>query len=202
MIETLQQELVDISALKAGVVWREKGKKSAKYLKAIHKNRTAQQYMSGIQVPSSNSDNPPTVSDDTDQMKTSAHQFYQHLYDAEPVWDDAIKDYLDDIQLTKTLDSNDAATLVKPFTINELIDQASRLTKQSSPGADGLSYPYLAILFQIPMLERLVTDLYNQALDGVFPTLWQDIRVRLLPKKGDLSLLKNWLRNSRDKATN
>ncbi|KAI9349940.1 hypothetical protein BD770DRAFT_413155 [Pilaira anomala] len=45
MIEALQQELVEIAALKSGVNWREKCEKSAKYLKSIHQHRTAQQYM-------------------------------------------------------------------------------------------------------------------------------------------------------------
>ncbi|KAG0739956.1 hypothetical protein G6F23_008599 [Rhizopus arrhizus] len=37
------------------------------------------------------------------------------------------------------------------------------------------------------------TKIYNTALAaGSFPSSWQDLRVRLLPKKGDLSTLKNW----------
>jgi hypothetical protein len=43
MISVLQQELVDINALKSGVRWREKGEKSAKYLRAIHQKRKNQQ---------------------------------------------------------------------------------------------------------------------------------------------------------------
>ena len=35
--------------------------------------------------------------------------------------------------------------------------------------------------------------LNNNALQNqTFPSSWQDIRVRLLPKKGDLQSLRNW----------
>lgn len=44
----------------------------------------------------------------------------------------------------------------------------------------------------MPCLKQIVHDVYNDALKGIIPPSWQDIRVRLLPKKGDLSSLKNW----------
>jgi hypothetical protein len=59
--------------------------------------------------------------------------------------------------------------------------------------ADGLGYQYLKILFQIPALEDLILTVYNNALSqGSTPLSWKDIRVSLLPKKGDLTDLKNW----------
>ncbi|KAG2202921.1 hypothetical protein INT47_008953 [Mucor saturninus] len=85
MIETLQQELVDISASKVGVVWREKRR----------------------------------------------HPF------------------------NKTLDPNNAVKLMSPLTIEELIEQASRLTKQSSPGVGGLGYLYLVVLFQFSHARKV-----------------------------------------------
>ena len=39
-IESLQQELVDIAALKAAICWREHGEKLAGYLKRMHRART------------------------------------------------------------------------------------------------------------------------------------------------------------------
>ncbi|GAA5802008.1 hypothetical protein HPULCUR_007468 [Helicostylum pulchrum] len=47
-IYSLQQELVDVSALKAGIVWREHGERSARYLKQVHQQRTAQKYMASL----------------------------------------------------------------------------------------------------------------------------------------------------------
>jgi hypothetical protein len=80
-----------------------------------------------------------------------------------------------------------------PITVDELYEQVKRSPKQSSPGADGLGYQYLKILFQIPSLEDLIVTVYNNALSqGSTPSSWKDIRVQLLPKKGDLTDLKNW----------
>lgn len=102
-------------------------------------------------------------------MITSTREFYQNFYDVEPVCNNAIKDYLNDIQFTKTLNPKVSVKLINPFTTDDLIEQASRRTKQSIPGADSLSYPYFAVLFQILMLEKLVDDVYNRALDDIFP---------------------------------
>jgi hypothetical protein len=42
-------------------------------------------------------------------------------------------------------------------------------------------------------LQPLILEVYNNALaKGNTPKSWKDIRVRLLPKKGDLAGLKNW----------
>ncbi|KAG1117144.1 hypothetical protein G6F40_003152 [Rhizopus arrhizus] len=49
------------------------------------------------------------------------------------------------------------------------------------------------LIYQFSPLKDLITKIYNTALAaGSFPSSWQDLRVRLLPKKGDLSTLKNW----------
>lgn len=195
MIETLQQELVEIAALKSGVTWREKGKKSAKYLKSIHQHRTAQQYMPGLRDPTiSTSTTPelPAVSQDSATMQTIAQRFYQRLYSTDDVDDKSIGAYLNEVTPTSTLTEEDSDLLTAPITLQELQNHASRLSSQSSPGSDGLGYPYLALLFSIQKLGQLVLTVYSDALDSIFPESWQDIRVRLLPKKGDLSLLKNW----------
>lgn len=83
--------------------------------------------------------------------------------------------------------------LESPFTIEDITLQVSRLTKASCPGEDGLGYPFLAFILRHKLLQPLLSSVYNDALRlGVFPSSWQDLRVRLLPKKGLLSDLKNW----------
>lgn len=79
----------------------------------------------------------------------------------------------------------------------DLITQAHRPTKFSSPGVDGLSYPYLAILFQIPCIQHLVSTIYNDAMKGVLPPSWQNIRVRLSCK---VTPQKRWLDLSEELA--
>lgn len=181
MIYTLQQELVDIAAMKAGATWREKGKRSASYLRAIHRHRTTQQYMASLQPPTTTAiatarTTTPSIrvneqsARDIDSMKDYAHQFYQMLYTADHVEEVDIVTYLNRINFDCTLSDSDQEKLMQSITINELIDQASRVSKPSSPGADGLSYPFLALLFQLPCLKNLVVQVYNDTLQGLFPS--------------------------------
>ncbi|CEP15119.1 hypothetical protein [Parasitella parasitica] len=241
MIHTLQQELVDIAALKAGDSWREQGERSAGYLKRIHQQRTTQQYMATLQEPvtgiipsadhaSSGPEERPGIADsgngpsevettlvdvpgiqhggatgravpatttassssDMETMKRHAWSYYTHLYRADPVSSSTINEYLDGIQFERVLTEDDKLSLMAPITIEELMEQATRSVKATAPGSDGLAYPYLALLFQFDSVKTLVLQVYNDALDGLFPSSWHDLRIRLLPKKGELALLKNW----------
>lgn len=67
----------------------------------------------------------------------------------------------------------------------------------SSLGNDELVYQYLKTLFGMKSLKKQIFQVCNDSLTSeLAPSSWKDIHVRLLPKKGDLSKLKNWLRVS------
>ncbi|GAN11057.1 conserved hypothetical protein [Mucor ambiguus] len=92
------------------------------------------------------------------------------------------------------LDSSHAR-LCAPFTPEDLMDGASRSRHhKSSPGMDGLPYKVIGVLFfQHPATLTLALQVFDEALSlGIFPPSWQQTCLILLPKKGDLSLLKNW----------
>lgn len=189
MIQTIHQELNDIAAIKAGIHWREHGERSAGFLKRIHTKRTTQQLITTLATDESTD----TPSSDPQIQQDIAHQFYQTLYTSSPVEDDLIDRYLSNIHFANKLSSEDRQSLLEPITIEDLTQQASRMVKTSSPGDDGLGYPYWSYLFSQPRIKQLATQVYNEALkDGLTPTSWKSIRVRLLPKKGSLSSLKNW----------
>jgi hypothetical protein len=198
MIQSLQQELVDIAALKSGITWREKGERSARYLKNIHQQRSHQQMITALQPPPSNDHEPHSQQpesrpiNDLPTMKSYAQTFYQQLYSIDHVDEQQIDRYLERIRFERQLTPTDQTTLLAPITTEDLITQSSRASIHSSPGSDGLGYPFLKLLFQIPILEQTLLAVYNDALSGVIPQSWQDLRVRLLPKKGDLSSLRNW----------
>ena len=286
MLQILQQELVDIAALRAGDTWREKGERSAGYLKRLHQTRSSQQYMATLQQPDpsavslegeepngdrraatttngecdnsvvnnivtsgpvvvfdnrgdngaggtldsdgadsqndtlttsgavgtgdaldtgiteasgpalnatrNNSHGISTVSGDLGDMKTFAWKYYQSLYSTDPVSPATINTYLDSINFERLLTSDDQNSLMAPITLEEIAEQANRSAKATAPGSDGLSYPFLSLLFRYRSIQDLVLKVYNDALDGIFPASWHDLRIRLLPKKGLLTLLKNW----------
>ncbi|KAI8329663.1 hypothetical protein BC941DRAFT_326478, partial [Chlamydoabsidia padenii] len=69
--------------LQAGINWREKGEKSAQYLKRIHQQRNLEQFIGSLGATSisdtlSSSTNPPTD-------LQIAQDFYQQLYSSEAV---------------------------------------------------------------------------------------------------------------------
>jgi hypothetical protein len=125
-------------------------------------------------------------------MREIIRQFYQHLYTTSPVQGSDINNYINSINFNRMVNQNDNDILMLPITIDELVERVKRSPKQSSPGNDGLGYQYLNILFNIPLIKALILEVYNNALlKNSTPPSWKVIRVRLLPKKGDLADLKN-----------
>ncbi|KAG1445361.1 hypothetical protein G6F55_011991 [Rhizopus delemar] len=120
--------------------------------------------------------------------------FYQELYSVDPVDEHDIDCYVQDIADLPQLNEDDRRYLISPITTEEIIEQSKKvIRRQSSPGSDGLGYVFMHLIYQFSPLKDLIIKVYNMALTaGSFPSSWQDLRVRLLPKKGDLSTLKNW----------
>ena len=200
MLGKLQQELAIIDGLKAGIRWREQGEKSAGFFKRIHQQRTVQQQMTAVKDINQHltTDNVETVpptdhTSDPTAMREIVREYYQRLYTTDHVQEIDIDNYLNNIHFNRTVDQRENESLVSKITMEELLEQVQRSPKHSSPGNDGLGCQYLHILFTIPSLQKLILEVYNNALTKEeTPSSWKDIRVRLLPKKGDLSDLKNW----------
>jgi hypothetical protein len=123
-----------------------------------------------------------------------AQQFYQTLYDTDPVDDDFIKQYLGSLRDIPKLTEDGHINLLEPITLDEILDETRRvINKVSSPGTDGLGYALLHQLFRYPPLQSTLVQVFNEALTShVYPSSWQELRVRLLAKKGDLTSLANW----------
>ncbi|OBZ81448.1 Transposon TX1 uncharacterized protein, partial [Choanephora cucurbitarum] len=131
---------------------------------------------------------------DSASMLRSANQFYQQLYTADPVDTAQLDEYLNEVSSMPRVKVDDHQSLLAPITIDDIIAVTAKVvSKQSSPGSDGFGYAYLYHLYRFPPLQHLVIQVYNDALlRCLFPTSWRDVRVQLLPKKGDLTLLRNW----------
>ena len=63
----------------------------------------------------------------------------------------------------------------------------------SSPGLVGIPYQVLALIFHHATASTIGVHVYNYALSrGTFLSSWQETCMTLLPKKGDLTDLRNW----------
>jgi hypothetical protein len=180
---------MDIMALKAGERWFYGAEKSIKYLNRLYKKKQQAQSMNGLRTP----DGEVVISALEAQLPIS-QEFYQQLHTSDEVDEKEILDYLTTIRNLPRLSSQEVKELLSPITLDEiLIETRKVLTKTSSPGEDDIGYALLYEIFRYPLVQDTLVQVFNQALlNQTVPTSWQENLVCLLPKKGDLSLLKNW----------
>jgi hypothetical protein len=119
--------------------------------------------------------------------------FYSTLYTPSVIDNDSVQQLVSTISDNDCLSTATQSSLTIPFTRADIIAGAARCPSKSSPGTDGLPYEILALLFDHRETASLAVKVFNAALsDGIFPASWLTTCMCLLPKKGDLSLLKNW----------
>ncbi|CAO1622607.1 unnamed protein product [Sympodiomycopsis kandeliae] len=120
-------------------------------------------------------------------------RFYRRLFSITPC-DVADKQRATEALLqpwTTRISSRDTVQLAKATSAQELASALKHGDESSAPGPDGLTYPaYTAALCLLPHLA----DFYNGVVSGALdiPHGLPAIRMTLLPKKGDLSLVSNW----------
>ncbi|OAD74590.1 CCHC-type zinc finger transcription factor [Phycomyces blakesleeanus NRRL 1555(-)] len=165
-LQQVQLERVEILALHAGKHWRENGEISTGYLKQTVAECQARKNITKLCHPITDH-----LHTEPDDMTEAAASFYESLYTPEPIDQLAIDDLLCHLP-------NDLCMSCSPQT--------------SIPGPDGLPYEILQLIFHHHSRSQLLTQVYNDALSsGQFPSSWQTTCVSLLPKKDDLSSLKN-----------
>lgn len=86
--------------------------------------------------------NRPWISNNLEDMKSFAWQFYTNLYKADPVESRAIDAYLDTVSFEKVLTTDGQQDLMAPISLDELLQQVPRSAKATSTGSDGLPYPF------------------------------------------------------------
>ncbi|KAG1314597.1 hypothetical protein G6F64_001345 [Rhizopus arrhizus] len=187
-IGSLQEEITANNILRAGRYWREHGERSAGYLKRTIESRSVSRHISSLkESPESE------ITSDANEMQSIAKSFYQNLYSCEPVSFPQTENILTHITEQDRLSAAATDSLLEPFTYDDLLQASARCPKASSPGNDGLPYEALSFVFRTESLQPLVLSVYNQALlSGLFPPSWTSTCTVLLPKKGDLNLLRNW----------
>ena len=182
----LQKELSEIALLKSGKRWLANNEKSAGYLKRTATARQRRRHILHLVHPDTG-----VMCTDPQSKLNAAADFYQNLYSTEPTDNSCIDDLL--AHIDKTMDAQQAESLVEPLTFDDIIQGARRSPKQSSPGRDGLPYEILCLIIDHPACKNLVVTVFNDAIRHQrFPASWLETCIVLLPKSGDLSNLVNW----------
>ncbi|KAG1022295.1 hypothetical protein G6F43_014250 [Rhizopus delemar] len=123
----------------------------------MYRKRTVEQHITTLR----SDDNEDPV-EGIDQLLPITQQFYQSLYDADPVDDLQLDSYLQAISGLPQVTSDHCDILMAPITIDEIIQETARVkNKISSPGEDGLGYAFLYQLFRYPPLQELVLKNYG-----------------------------------------
>jgi len=145
------------------------------------------------------------VFDEPEMRNNHIHSYYRDLYkkpnrvpDPNIVDRDnlSIEEFLGDAAnhpevLKSKLNENEKNFLDRPLGIDELDFSVKKVKKNSAPGGDGISNRFIQKnwnLLRVPLFKYATTCFEKGTLTNNF----RSANVRLIPKKGDCTKIKNW----------
>lgn len=133
-------------------------------------------------------DNYGRVTSNPLEMRRIAVDFYSSLYDAETSDENCRDNLLKDLPV---LSDEQKQFLETDFTFEEVTTAIMNLSSGRAPGLDGLPSEFYKKFWSILGEDyfKVLKQCFNE---GTLPTSCQRAVLSLLPKKGDLTLLKNW----------
>lgn len=120
-IASLQQEIVDNAALKAGKHWRKKCELSADFLKRAASTCLSQTYIAKLRHPETNE-----VCITPNQLQAASITFYEWLYTPQPTCPSAMNQLLNAVTSELRISQAQSTRLLRPFTVSELQEAAKR----------------------------------------------------------------------------
>ncbi len=93
--------------------------------------------------------------------------------------------------LGSKLTQAEQAQLDVPLSVEELDKALKEANQKSAPGIDGFSYRFISEhwhVYRIPLFNTATEGLEN----GGLPTSFMTAKIKLIPKKGNTSQIKNW----------
>jgi len=124
-------------------------------------------------------------------------KFYSELYKKDNLVAGSIEDYLGETILrhplvrASKLTQGEKDILDLPLTFDEVEKSLTQVNMRSSPGIDGYSYVFIRKFWHIfgkPFFNCAVYALET----GDMPKSFLSAQIKLIPKKGDLTKIKNW----------
>ncbi len=123
--------------------------------------------------------------------------FYSTLFEKDCSVTGEIEDFLGNdicnhpLVWESKLKENEVTELDRPLSIEELDKALEKANIKSAPGVDGFSYRFIRTFWDIyryPLFTVATDGLENNTLPGFFKTAI----IKLIPKKGDTTKIKNW----------
>jgi hypothetical protein len=132
------------------------------------------------------------------EREESIYKFYSDLYKKPDVQDNnmTIEEFLGDVAfeedvINSKLTEAEKNSLDRPLTIEELDNSMRKSKLNSAPGIDGISNRFIRDcwdLFRVPLYKYALKCFEKGELTDNF----RSAKIRLIPKKGDCSKIKNW----------
>jgi hypothetical protein len=123
--------------------------------------------------------------------------FYSSLYRKDETVAGEIEEFLGPAACSHPLVTGSKLTeaereaLDAPLRIEELDVSLNKANVKSAPGVDGISYRYIIRFWHL--YRKPLYECARESFElGVMPDAFRTATIRLLPKKGDISQIKNW----------
>lgn len=142
MIKIIQKDIVYSQVVRAGCHWRENGEISAGYLKRTIATRSSRQNITSLIYRATEE-----ICTSPEGLQNATTAFYSDLYTHANIDNLCVQILCDTISPHHTIPKEDHTILNKPFNLQDLIKEASRSPRHSSPGTDSLPYELLFVLF-------------------------------------------------------
>nr|XP_013770481.1 PREDICTED: uncharacterized protein LOC102205492 [Pundamilia nyererei] len=128
------------------------------------------------------------VTTDPAEMRRHAVAFYTDLFSADGCDVDSASDLLQGLHL---LSPGDLDVLNRDMTLDELSAAVSQKASGKAPGIDGLPSGFFKHFWSL--LGRDLLDVFKECfVGGILAASCRRAVISLIPKKGDLTLLRNW----------
>jgi hypothetical protein len=135
--------------------------------------------------------------DSVDARGEFVRDFYSKLYEKDDSVTGVIEDFLGvdicnhPLVMESKLKENEKNELDRPLCLDELDKALEKANIKSAPGVDGFSYRYIRNFWEFyryPLFLAASEGLERNSLPGFFKTAI----IKLIPKKGDVTKIKNW----------
>jgi len=182
-LKQLFEQQLEGAKIRSRVKWLEEGETPSSFFLRLENERHAKTFVSsvfnssGIEVSS------------LPEMIEAHENFYSNLFSCQNIDLSSQRDLF--TYVSSRLSESEQSSYEGPLTLVEATEALRRSNRNKSPGADGLTVEFY-FHFWDKLAEPLVT-VFNQSLErGELPESMKASVTRLIHKKDDKRLLKNW----------
>ena len=163
--------------------WHEKGEKASRYFFGLEKHRQKKHCITTLRT------NDDTTISSNIEILTATKEYYQALYTREPTDAGTQEDFL--VCLDCKLSDDDQTRCEGPITGEELCAALNTMAGNKAPGPDGLPKEFYVAFWPnlVPFLTSMGNENYARS---TMSDSQREALLRLLFKKNDRDLLKNW----------